>query len=451
MDIPKNLRHKPIVGVDYFGKDAYYGDARYLSVGLSQWNPKELSAKLIRIKPNDKWARQSEELPLWRVLDLATLIVGVITGQKTSLEEEVVSPERKDFLEEFINDNIEVYQPRLEELKRLLNSNTAGDQEQSAPNIFSLATSELSQDAFLAWLIKCADDEYRTKDSDLCRVGKSFVSRLTGIPAEEVHKVAVGRQWRNIDIWAEINDDAFLTIEDKTGTTIHDKQLQRYREIVEREYAGKRRMFYAYVKTQNEPDSICNSVERSGYRVIRRADILSILDTYTGANDVMIDFRKHLHVIEDRCDVFRYQDVDKWGWHAWQGFYSELEKRIDVENWSYVPNRAGGFLGLWWHFVTKDDTRMYLQFEQSKLCIKIEYLGPAANRSAVRDKYRKRLMETARQTGIRVDRPSRVGCGTFMTIGVIPKSVVFNGVPIDLDALTETLKELERLVDNTME
>ena len=202
MDIPRNLRHKPIVGVDYSGKDAYYGDARYLSVGLSQWNPKELSAKLIRIHSNDKWARQSEELPLWRVLDLATLIVGVITGQKTSLEEEVVSPERKDFLEEFINDNIEVYQPRLEELKRLLNSNTAGDQEQSAPNIFSLATSELSQDAFLAWLIKCADDEYRTKDSDLCRVGKSFISRLTGIPAEEVHKVAVGRQWRNIDIWA---------------------------------------------------------------------------------------------------------------------------------------------------------------------------------------------------------------------------------------------------------
>ena len=106
---------------------------------------------------------------------------------------------------------------------------------------------------------------------------------------------------------------------------------------------------------------------------------------------------------------------------------------------------------MWWHFVTKDDTRMYLQFEQSKLCIKIEYLGPAANRSAVRDRYRKRLMETARQIGIRVDRPSRVGCGTFMTIGVIPKSIVFNGVPIDLDALTETLKELEMLVDITME
>ena len=74
------------------------------------------------------------------------------------------------------------------------------------------------------------DDSYKTKDSELHLLGKQVISLFADIPVENIHTVEVGRQWENIDIWAEINDDTFLAIEDKTGTSIHDDQLKRYKQ-----------------------------------------------------------------------------------------------------------------------------------------------------------------------------------------------------------------------------
>ena len=79
MEIPTNLKHKPvIVAEDYAridGRTAYESDAQGLSLGLAQWNDRgrvDISAKVWR-HTGEKWSRQSEELPLHRVLDLAIL------------------------------------------------------------------------------------------------------------------------------------------------------------------------------------------------------------------------------------------------------------------------------------------------------------------------------------------------------------------------------------------
>ena len=80
MKIPTNLKHKPvIVSEDYEnvdGRKAYDSDAKGLSLGLAQWNDRgklDISAKVWR-HTGKKWSRQSEELPLHRVLDLAILV-----------------------------------------------------------------------------------------------------------------------------------------------------------------------------------------------------------------------------------------------------------------------------------------------------------------------------------------------------------------------------------------
>ncbi|EMG28371.1 hypothetical protein X560_2287 [Listeria fleischmannii 1991] len=78
--IPVNLKHKPVIVVpnyeDVDGKLAYQSDAKGLSLGLAQWNDRgkvDISAKIWR-HTGGKWSRQSEEMPLHRVLDLAILI-----------------------------------------------------------------------------------------------------------------------------------------------------------------------------------------------------------------------------------------------------------------------------------------------------------------------------------------------------------------------------------------
>ncbi len=80
MKIPVSLKHKPVmVSEDYGeidGRLAPDSDAQGLSLGLAQWNDRgqvDISAKIWR-HTGTKWSRQSEEMPLHRVLDLAILV-----------------------------------------------------------------------------------------------------------------------------------------------------------------------------------------------------------------------------------------------------------------------------------------------------------------------------------------------------------------------------------------
>lgn len=80
MKIPTTLKHKPVIVCENYenvdGKYAYQSDAKGISLGLAQWNDRgkvDISAKVWR-HTGGKWSRQSEELPLHRVLDLAILV-----------------------------------------------------------------------------------------------------------------------------------------------------------------------------------------------------------------------------------------------------------------------------------------------------------------------------------------------------------------------------------------
>ena len=80
MKIPTTLKHKPVIVSENYGnidgRYAYQTDAQGLSLGLAQWNDRgkvDISAKVWRFT-GEKWSRQSEELPLHRVLDLAIFL-----------------------------------------------------------------------------------------------------------------------------------------------------------------------------------------------------------------------------------------------------------------------------------------------------------------------------------------------------------------------------------------
>lgn len=80
MKIPTTLKHKPVIVSENYenvdGRYAYNSETKGLSLGLAQWNDRgkvEISAKVWR-HTGEKWSRQSEELPLHRVIDLAILV-----------------------------------------------------------------------------------------------------------------------------------------------------------------------------------------------------------------------------------------------------------------------------------------------------------------------------------------------------------------------------------------
>lgn len=129
MRVPEHLGHKPIIGVDNYdridGRYANNTDAKAISIGKAQWNTEDISAKVWR-HTGEKWTRQSEELPLHRVLDLAILILSSYIREdengrsKTTLNEVVINHEEISTLQKYLNDNKEYLEPRILELKNLL-------------------------------------------------------------------------------------------------------------------------------------------------------------------------------------------------------------------------------------------------------------------------------------------------------------------------------------------
>ena len=79
MKIPTTLKHKPVIvseNYDQIDGRNLQSDAKGLSVGLAQWNDRgkvEVSAKVWRYT-GERWSRQSEEMPLHRVIDLAIFV-----------------------------------------------------------------------------------------------------------------------------------------------------------------------------------------------------------------------------------------------------------------------------------------------------------------------------------------------------------------------------------------
>ena len=96
------------------------------------------------------------------------------------------------------------------------------------PNIFNIATKELSQDAFITWLLQWADIDNQQHDNLLHTCGQDFVRKLIASQYHDtvstITKVEAGRQWKNIDVWAEINtpeSNYLIIIEDKTFSSEH--------------------------------------------------------------------------------------------------------------------------------------------------------------------------------------------------------------------------------------
>lgn len=130
---PKHLSHKPIISVNHYDKlDALYvnnTDVKALSIGEAQYDNNHISLKVWR-KPNNRWSRQSEELPIHRNLDLSILFVTALSTDivnpqsivsKPNENLTVDEPEKVQKIKDYYTKNKQFLEPRLKELKRLLN------------------------------------------------------------------------------------------------------------------------------------------------------------------------------------------------------------------------------------------------------------------------------------------------------------------------------------------
>ena len=93
-------------------------------------------------------------------------------------------------------------------------------------NLFMYATSELSQDAFICWLMNFAHKDHLNEDVVLTNCAKELLSKIirTG---EDLTVTDIKRQYKNIDVLLEVNSKYHIIIEDKTFSGQHDDQIER--------------------------------------------------------------------------------------------------------------------------------------------------------------------------------------------------------------------------------
>jgi hypothetical protein len=147
------------------------------------------------------------------------------------------------------------------------------------PNIFEISTKELTQDGFVTWLLKWADPVNKKYDTKLNECGVDFVKFLIRKQYNdniEIKKVEADRQWKNIDICADVNEQYFIIIEDKTFTGEHSNQLEIYKKIsLERCKKSDRKLICIYLKTGTEAKSSLKNIAEKGFSIVERFELIN--------------------------------------------------------------------------------------------------------------------------------------------------------------------------------
>ncbi|ATI12567.1 MULTISPECIES: PD-(D/E)XK nuclease family protein [Acetobacter] len=324
-------------------------------------------------------------------------------------------------------------------------------------NLFRWATSELSQDAFICWLLSWADSSCASKDLKMHNAGKIFVNYLLELSKENPissENIVVKKQLDSADIVAEIGKNLILLIEDKTDTAEHGNQLDRYKTAIQARYPN-RKILPIFCKTGNQ--SNYKKAKKSGYNLLLRRDFLNVLIKIKESgleNNIFNDFLSLLDFREKETQSFLHLHPNDWSRYSWQGFFLSLQEVFPDLNWGYVANAQGGFMGAWWHFGAWSGWQTYLQIEEKSLVMKLgcwtEKHLPAA-RSSVRNRWLKTLKAANKESDITITPPVRRGNGRSMTAALVSSESNWIQLDknklIDFDATVTFLRKAMAVID----
>lgn len=118
-------------------------------------------------------------------------------------------------------------------------------------NIFSFATGELSQDAFICWCLNWINEPDTMATHRYRQLGLELLAKLIDKPSncdklskvdiKSIDKVILVQQVLNIDVLAIIPQYKLaIIIEDKTSTSEHDNQISFYKESLEAVFTSQK-------------------------------------------------------------------------------------------------------------------------------------------------------------------------------------------------------------------
>ncbi len=219
------------------------------------------------------------------------------------------------------------------------------------PNLFRYATSELSQDAFLAWILEWSDPINSHANPALHHASLDLVTTLLGRDERvESRPVTVHLQLKWVDLAVEFGDEEVLVIEDKTTSSVkrcgERLALDDYAKSIQDHYPRSRRLAFGYLKTGDEhPPPLSDPWKRFG-----RRHLLDALEPHVSAakSDILSDFVERLLWRENRVNAWTTLPFSEWHTDAWKGLFMAMATDLSHSRWNYQANARGGEFVLWW-------------------------------------------------------------------------------------------------------
>ena len=201
-----------------------------------------------------------------------------------------------------------------------------GDTKMETKNLFDFATKELSQDAFLRWLLANFNDPVVGIASKklLSEMIKLFPDQPLDI--DKITEIKTWAQYKNMDVGADVyvgqNKVATFVIEDKTNSSEHN-QLEKYDGEIDKwnDQKYKYRIFY---KTQlvgkEERESI---TKNTTWKIMDIEAISSIFSEFTNSDNLVLKYYS-LHVtqvLSDLSDLPNISDAENWNFNQTASYF----------------------------------------------------------------------------------------------------------------------------------
>lgn len=266
------------------------------------------------------------------------------------------------------------------------------------PNLFRYATSELSQDAAIMWLLEWARPSNKANDPKLHEIGRQLLESLykvSGRNLSDYDDVIIKPQEKKIDILIEVitgDEKTAILIEDKIKSSHHSNQLKRYLDYV-RGTKKYKKIIPVYFKTGFQPR--LTKVLENGYFHYSVQDFLSVLQKgkeLAVQNNIFGDFLRHVEKLHENYlgsknsfENYADKSVSDWTWWSWYGFFSDFQQSFtkSEEGWGTVPSRRGSLLASWFgheEFLFEKDQKSLLfkpfidvRFEKDRNIFLISY------------------------------------------------------------------------------
>lgn len=240
------------------------------------------------------------------------------------------------------------------------------------PNLFDYATSELSQDAFICWLVACAAEA----TGDLHECGRAFVRALfragvsdeiEGIPvlgangkpatlydgpcdvSDVINVINIKRQYYKTDVYFQAKVDGkkvSFIIESKRDARDHSNQLARYIEAVSTDDEKEDIIKPVYFKTGYVFRDERDTVEQKNYSVFGVEDMKRFLDgqNATRENEILCQYAEYLAALMERRRKARQEWNLKQDHVQWEFMlkFRDMLKNAAGEWQPFVPDELSG-------------------------------------------------------------------------------------------------------------